>query len=140
MKKIFFTIVIISFFVYPAIAAGSKYSDEFKKNFSQCTPYTEKKYNVSYNSNSTYEIKGYMQDGSERCIYVETNEWLRGKNVTTCLFSPKQLQEYLNAMITPDTKHSANIGAMPVVGGHEEVVFLKYFNNPEVCKTIGTKY
>lgn len=115
--------------------AHSKYTDEFKQHFSMCKNFSEKKFNVSYNSNSTYEIKGYAPDGSGNCIYVETNEWLRGKNVTTCHFSPKQLQEYYYAMMTPDQKHSSDVNGMPVVGAHEEVVFLKYFNNQKVCKT-----
>ena len=122
----------------PVFAAGSKYSDNFKKHFSQCLPYKESKYNVIYNANSTYEIKGYMPDGSERCVYVETNVWMKGKNTTTCLFSPPQLQEYYNAMLNPDIKHSVTIGAMPIVDAHEEAVYLKYYNDPKVCSTVGS--
>lgn len=140
MKKAFLTISILIITATIAYAAGSKYSDEFKKNFSICKPFSESKFNISYNSKSSYEIKGFIPDGSERCIYVETNEWLRGKNTTTCMFSPKQREEYFNSMLTPDAKHSATIGAMPVVGSHEDIVFLKYFNDPKVCNTVSEKY
>ena len=38
-------------------------------------------------------------------------------------------------MINPDIKGSVLVKGMPVVGKNEEVVFLQYFNNPEVCIT-----
>lgn len=130
---VLFGILVISYFFASPAQAKSKYSQDFIKNFAFCTKFKETKYNSAYNSNSTYEIQGYQPDGS--CVYVETNEWLKGKNITTCRFSYAQQQEYLKGMIYPDEKYSAEVKGMAVVGGHEEVVFLKYFNMPVVCKT-----
>ena len=53
----------------------------------------------------------------------------------SCYFNQKQIQEYYTAMINPDIKGSVLVKGMPVVGKNEEVVFLQYFNNPEVCIT-----
>lgn len=132
---IVFGVFILSVFFSPKAHANSKYSQEFIKNFYICKPFSETKYNIAYNSNSTYEIKGSAPDGSGKCIYVETNSWLRGSNVTTCYFEAKQIEEYYFAMLNPDKKASVMVKGMPVVGKNEEVVFLKYFNNPKVCQT-----
>ena len=43
-------------------------------------------------------------------------------------------------MINPDAQGSELVKGMPVVGNNEKVVFLKYFNNPEVCKTESIYY
>ena len=127
--------IILCLAVSGAVQAKSKYTQEFIKYFSVCRPYTEAKYNVAYNSHDTYTIKGYAPDGSGRCIYVETNEWQRGKYVTTCLFSPKEHQEYFRAMLNPDVKTSVLIKGMAFVDAHENAVYLKYYNNPKVCRT-----
>lgn len=132
---VLFAIFLFSAFFAPKANAISKYSPDFIKNFIMCKKFSESKYNVAYNSQSTYEIKGFDPQGSGKCIYVETNTWLRGSNVTTCYFDEKQLEEYYNAMINPDIKGSVLVKGMPVVGNNEEVVFLKYFNNPEICQT-----
>ena len=138
----FIVIVIIAFGVFllsmlfaPSAAAKSKYTPQFIQNFIQCRAFSESKLNVAYNSKSTYEIKGFAPDGSGKCVYVETNEWLRGYNKTTCYFDPKQMQEYHSAMLNPDIKGSVLIKGMPVVGNNEEVVYLKFFNNSQVCQT-----
>lgn len=136
---IVFGIFILTMFFSPAASAKSKYSDEFKYNFIMCRNFSESKYNTAYNSNSTYEIKGFAPDGSGKCVYVETHSWLRGTNVITCYFDSKQMQEYYNAMLNPDKKASVLVKGMPVVGQNEEVVFLKFFNNPKVCITKGIK-
>lgn len=132
---IIFGLFALSVFFAPKAKAASKYSQEFIQNFYLCRAFSESKYNVAYNSNSTYEIKGYAPDGSGKCVYVETNRWQRGANITTCYFNQKQIQEYYTAMINPDIKGSVLVKGMPVVGKNEEVVFLQYFNNPEVCIT-----
>ena len=132
---IIFGLFALSVFFAPKAKAASKYSQEFIQNFYLCRAFSESKYNVAYNSNSTYEIKGYATDGSGKCVYVETNRWQRGANITTCYFNQKQIQEYYTAMINPDIKGSVLVKGMPVVGKNEEVVFLQYFNNPEVCIT-----
>ena len=132
---IIFGLFALSVFFAPKAKAASKYSQEFIQNFYLCRAFSESKYNVAYNSNSTYEIKGYAPDCSGKCVYVETNRWQRGANVTTCYFNQKQIQEYYTAMINPDIKGSVLVKGMPVVGKNEEVVFLQYFNNPEVCIT-----
>ena len=132
---IIFGVFILSMFFAPSAAAKSKYTQQFITNFISCRPFTETKYNTAYNSNSTYEIKGFAPDGSGKCVYVETNTWLRGSNVTTCYFDSKQMKEYYTAMLNPDKKASVLVKGMPVVGQNEEVVFLKYFNNPKVCHT-----
>lgn len=134
---IVFGIFILSMLFAPKAEAKSKYSQEFIRNFYMCIPYRESVFNTAYNAQSTYEIQGYTRDGSEKCIYVETNSWLRGSNVTTCHFDGKQVREYYAAMINPDAKGSVLVKGMPVVGKNEEVVFLKFFNNPQVCKTVG---
>lgn len=134
---ILFVIAAISFFTASPASASSKYSKEFVESFAFCKMFKESKYNPAYNSKSTYEINGYKPDGT--CEYVETNEWLKGKNITTCHFSYAQVQEYSRAMMFPNEKHSSDVNGMAVVGGHEEVVFLKYFNMPSVCKTIAQK-
>lgn len=115
--------------------AKSKYSQEFIKHFAQCRDFSETKYNVIYNSHDTYEIKGYTPDGSGKCIYVETNQWQRGKQTTTCQFLPPQHQEYFYAMLNPDIKTSVTIKGMAFVDANEKAVYLKYFNMPDVCTT-----
>lgn len=135
-----FGIFLLSIFFAPSAAAKSKYSQTFIQHFYICQNYTEATYNTAYNSRSSYEIKGYAPDGSGKCIYVETHEWLKGKNITTCYFNEKQLQHYYSAMINPDAQGSELVKGMPVVGNNEKVVFLKYFNNPEVCKTESIYY
>jgi len=135
-----FGVFLISMFFAPSAAAKSKYTNNFIQHFGICRNYSESTYNTAYNSKSTYEIKGYAPDGSGKCIYVETNEWLKGKNVTTCYFDEKQLQHYYSAMLNPDAQGSELIKGMPVVGNNEKVVFLKYFNNPAVCQTQSTYY
>ncbi len=137
---IIFGIFILSVFFAPKAQAKSKYSQAFIQNFYQCTPYKESKFNTAYNSNSTYEIKGFAPDGSGKCIYVETNSWLRGTNVTTCYFDTKKQHEYLNAMLDPDKQGSVLVKGMPVVGKNEDVTYLKYFNDPKVCQTIPYKH
>lgn len=135
-----FGVFLLSMFFAPSAAAKSKYTHNFIQHFNICRNYTESAYNTAYNSRSTYEIKGYAPDGSGKCIYIETHEWLKGKNITTCYFDEKQLQHYYSAMINPDVQGSELIKGMPVVGNNEKVVFLKYFNNPEVCKTESIYY
>lgn len=130
-----FGIFILSAFFAPKANAGSKYSQTFIQNFYQCKPYSESKFNTAYNSNSTYEIKGFAPDGSGKCIYVETHRWLRGTNVTTCYFDNKNHKEYLSAMMNPDKQGSVLVNGMPVVGKNEDVTYLKYFNNSKVCIT-----
>lgn len=131
-----FGLFILSVFFAPKAEAKSKYSQQFIQSFYQCTPYSETTYNTAYNSNSTYEIKGYAPDGSGKCVYVETNRWMRGANVTTCYFDEKNQKEYSNAMLEPDKQGSVLVKGMPVVGKNEDVVFLKFFNNPQVCQTV----
>lgn len=134
MKKFFlviFLLVLCNSFCY----AKSKYSKEFIQNFSLCKPFSESRYNVSYHAQSTYEIKGYASDGSGRCVYVETNKWDRGTNTTTCYLNEKQHKEYFNAMTNPDSRYTVELRGMPIVGKREEVVYLKYFNEPTVCQT-----
>ena len=130
-----FGIFILTVFFAPHADAKSKYTQEFIQNFYICKPFVESKYNPAYNSNATYEIKGYAQDGSGKCIYEETNRWLKGANVTTCYFEPKQIQEYYLAMLSPDIQGSVLVKGMPVVGNNEDVTFLKYFNDPKTCQT-----
>lgn len=137
---ILFGIFIVSMLFAPKAQAKSKYTQEFIQHFYLCNPYKESVFNTAYNSQSTYEIQGYTRDGSEKCIYVETNSWLRGSNVTTCQFDNKQLREYHTAMLNPDAKGSVLVKGMPVVGKNEEVVFLKFFNNPKVCNTVATPH
>ena len=139
MILVFGIFVLTSFFA-PKAEAKSKYSQKFIQNFYQCIPYSESKFNTAYNSNSTYEIKGYAPDGSGKCIYVETNSWLRGTNVTTCYFDTKKQREYLNAMLNPDKQGSVLVNGMPVVGKNEDVTYLKYFNDPKVCRTVPYKH
>ena len=137
---VLFGLFVLSVFFAPKAEAKSKYSQTFIQNFYQCKPYSESKYNTAYNSNSTYEIKGYAQDGSGKCIYVETNRWLRGTNITTCYFDSKNQREYLNAMFEPDKQASVLVKGMPVVGKNEDVTYLKYFNDPKVCETKAVHY
>ena len=132
---IFFAVFIFSVVFAPKAEAKSKYSRNFIQHFYQCIPYRESKFNTAYNSNSTYEIKGFAPDGSGKCVYVETNRWLRGTNVTTCYFDTKSRREYFNAMINPDKQGSVLVKGMPVVGKNEDVTYLKYFNDPKVCIT-----
>ena len=139
MILVFGIFVLTSFFA-PKAEAKSKYSQKFIQNFYQCIPYSESKFNTAYNSNSTYEIKGYAPDGSGKCIYVETNSWLRGTNVTTCYFDTKKQREYLNAMLNPDKQGSVLVNGMPVVVKNEDVTYLKYFNDPKVCRTVPYKH
>ncbi len=135
MKKTVLTFLIIVSSASGMAFAHSKYSEEFKQNFSICKPFSESKFNLEYNSNNTYEIKGFAPDGSGNCIYVETNEWKRGKYITTCSFSPAQQKEFLNAMIYPDVKTSVQINGMAFVDSNEKAVYLKYYNNLSVCRT-----
>ena len=139
MKKILLPLLIFlisaPFIIQPALAK-SKYSQNFIKHFAMCKSYTESKYNVAYNSHDTYEIKGYAPDGSGKCIYVETNSWQRGTYVTTCMFSQKQQEEYYRAMLNPDVKTSVLIKGMAFVDANEKAVYLKYYNNPKVCKSV----
>lgn len=135
-----FGIFLASVFFAPSAAAKSKYTANFIQNFIVCRQYQESTYNTAYNAKSTYEIKGYAPDGSGKCIYVETHVWLRGQNVTTCYFDEKQMQDYYSAMLNPDIQGSELVKGMPVVGNNEKVVFLKYFNNPQVCQTKSTYY
>lgn len=130
-----FGVLILSAFFAPAAHSASKYTPQFIMNFAMCRAFSESKYNIAYNSNSTYEIKGYAPDGSGKCVYVETHRWQRGTNVTTCYFSDKQIREFYNAMINPDIQGSVLVKGMPVVGRNEEVVFLKFFNDPKTCIT-----
>lgn len=130
-----FTLLVVIPFFSSKAEAKSKYTQEFIQHFYQCKPYKETKFNTAYNSQSTYEIKGYTPDGSGKCIYVETNAWLKGTNITTCYFDTKNHREYFNAMIAPDKQGSVLVKGMPVVGKNEEVTYLKYFNNPKVCRT-----
>lgn len=130
-----FGLFLLSVFFAPSAAAKSQYSNNFIQHFSICRPYIEEKYNTAYNAKSTYEIKGYARDGSGKCIYVETHQWLKGYNVTTCYFDEKQKQDYYMAMLNPDIQGSELVKGMPVVGNNEKVVFLKYYNNPQVCQT-----
>ena len=123
-----------------SVEAKSRYSQDFIRHFYQCKPYRESTFNTAYNSNSTYEIKGFAPDGSGKCVYVETNSWMRGSNVTTCYFDEKNQKEYFNAMMSPDKQGSVLVKGMPVVGKNEDVVFLKFFNNSKVCNTVGNKY
>ena len=118
-----------------SVCAKSKYTKNFIRHFSQCRAFSESKYNMAYNSKDTYQIVGYAKDGSGKCIYVETNEWLRGKYITTCQFSTKQHTEYYKAMLNPDIKTSVLIRGMAFVDANENAVYLKYYNNPEVCTT-----
>ena len=132
--------LIISTIVFLALSgtvshAKSKYSDEFIAKFTYCQAYSESKYNVIYNSDDTYTIKGYVPDGTETCIYEETNSWDKGTYQTTCKFEPKQHEEYLNAMRNPDVKTSVTIKGMAFVDANENAVYLKYYNNPNVCTT-----
>ena len=39
-------------------------------------------------------------------------------------------------MMSPDKQGSVLVKGMPVVGKNEDVVFLKFFNNPKVCNTV----
>lgn len=130
-----FGIFLLSIFFAPSAAAKSKYSANFIQNFIVCRQYQESNYNTAYNSKSTYEIKGYAPDGSGKCIYTEKHVWLKGENITTCYFDEKQMQEYYSAMLNPDIQGSELVRGMPIVGNNEKVVFLKYFNNPQVCQT-----
>ena len=135
--KIFFAALLLIFFsLFQQCFAASKYSQDFIRHFSVCQSYKESKYNVAYNSQDTYEIKGYAPDGSGKCIYVETNSWQRGTYVTTCMFSQKQQEEYFRAMLNPDIKTSVTIKGMAFVDAHENAVYLKYYNNPKVCRTV----
>lgn len=131
-----FGVFLLSMLFAPKAEAKSKYSPEFIQNFYMCKPFSESSFNTAYNSNSTYEIKGSAPDGSGKCIYVETNRWLRGANVTTCYFETKQINEYYQAMLNPDIKGSVLVKGMPVVGKNEDVVYLKFFNNPDICQTV----
>jgi len=135
-----FGVLLLSMIFAPSVAAKSKYSASFIQNFIVCRPYQESVYNTAYNSRSTYEIKGYAPDGSGKCIYVEKHIWLRGENVTTCYFDEKQMQDYYSAMLNPDIQGSELVKGMPVVGNNEKVVFLKYFNNQQVCQTKSIYY
>ena len=136
MKKIINILLLIYFCTSLQCFAVSKYSQEFIRHFSVCKNYKETKYNTAYNSHDTYEIKGYAPDGSGRCIYVETNEWQRGKYVTTCMFTPKEQEEYFRAMLNPDVKTSVLIKGMAFVDANEKAVYLKYYNNPKVCQSV----
>ncbi len=135
LKRIFLFVFITCLAAASSVEAKSRYSQDFIRHFSQCIPYKESSYNVSYNSHDTYEIKGYNPDGSGRCVYVETNVWDRGSFVTTCMFSPKQQEEYFRAMLNPDVKTSVSIKGMAFVNSNEKAVYLKYYNNPAVCQT-----
>ena len=130
-----FGLLVLSVYLAPKAEAKSKYSQQFIQSFYQCKPYRESTFNTAYNSNSIYEIKGFAPDGSGKCIYVETNSWMRGTNVTTCYFDEKSQREYFNAMMTPDKQGSVLVKEMPVVGKNEDVTYLKYFNNPQICTT-----
>ncbi len=138
MKKILLPLLIFLisalFIIQPALAK-SKYSQNFIKHFAMCKSYTESKYNVAYNSHDTYQIKGFAPDGSGKCVYVETNEWQRGKYITTCSFLPQQHQEYYYSMLNPDEKTSVVIKGMAFVDANEKAVYLKYYNTPSVCQT-----
>ena len=134
MKKII-VILFLCLIFQPCCYAKSKYTKNFIRNFSTCQPFTEARRNIAYNSIDTYEIVGYMRDGSGRCTYVETNEWLRGKFITTCNFEPKQHNEYYSAMLNPDVKKSVLIRGMAFVDANENAVYLKYYNMPSVCTT-----
>ena len=119
--------------------AKSKYTKNFIRHFHQCRAFSESKYNMEYNSKDTYQIAGFARDGSGKCIYIETNEWLRGKYTTTCQFDTKQHMEYYNAMLNPNQKTSVLIRGMAFVDANEKAVYLKYYNNPQVCTTKQTK-
>lgn len=134
-----FGIFLLTIFFAPKAEAKSKYTPQFIQHFYLCQTFSESQYNIAYNAQSTYEILGYAKDGSEKCIYRETNTWLRGSNITTCRFSEKQKNEYHKAMLTPDIKGSVLVKGMPVVGKNEDVVYLKFFNNPKVCKTVAKR-
>ena len=136
MKRIVLIIFAIYFVTVSQCFAASKYSQNFIRHFILCQSYKEAKYNVAYNSHDTYEIKGYAPDGSGKCIYVETNSWQRGTYVTTCMFSQKQREEYYRAMLNPDVKTSVLIKGMAFVDANEKAVYLKYYNNPKVCKSV----
>ena len=135
-----FGIFLLSVFFAPSAAAKSKYTPNFIQHFSICRPYQYSVFNTAYNSQSTYAIKGYTRDGENKCIYEETHKWLKGYNVTTCYFDEKQKQDYYLAMLNPDIQGSELVKGMPVVGNNEKVVFLKYFNNPQVCQTKSVYY
>lgn len=130
-----FGLLVLSFFFSQKANAASKYDQDFIKNFIICKNYTQTKYNIAYNSQDTYRIKGYAPDGSGKCVYEETNQWLRGTNTTTCYFDNKQLKDYYAAMLNPDIKASVMVKGMPFVGKNEDVVYIKYFNDPKVCTT-----
>lgn len=135
MTKKLLSILLLLICTSSFACAKSKYSQDFIRHFSVCSPYKESSFNVSYNSNDTYEIKGLAPDGSGKCVYVETNQWQRGKFVTTCMFDEKQKEEYFRAMLNPDVKTTVFIRGMAFVNANEKAVYLKYYNNADVCKT-----
>lgn len=133
--KYIIPIILILIISPSCVYAKSKYTKNFINHFSQCKTFSESKYNMAYNSKDTYQILGYAKDGSGKCVYVETNEWLRGRYITTCQFDTKQHKEYYNAMLNPDIKTSVLIKGMAFVDANEKAVYLKYYNNPQVCTT-----
>ena len=52
------------------------------------------------------------------------------------MISQKQQEEYYRAMLNPDVKTSVLIKGMAFVDANEKAVYLKYYNNPKVCKSV----